>query len=214
MYECHYAQVMLSAGTDTSSGIMEWTLSALLNNPACLTKAQKEIDVKIGYSRLINDSDLGGLSYLHGVINETFRMYPVAPLLAPHISSEECIVGGYRVPRGSMLIVNSWAMQNDPELWEDSTKFKPERFVDMEGQKYGFVFMPFGHGRRGCPGENLAMRVVELTLGLVLQCFDWERVGEELVDMSEGPGLTMPKANPLVAKCRTRPEMIKLLSHL
>ncbi|CAI9115918.1 OLC1v1016931C1 [Oldenlandia corymbosa var. corymbosa] len=85
---------------------MEWTLSALLNNQACLKTAQKEIDTITGFERMINDSDLGHLPYLQGVINETLRMYPVAPLLVPRESSEDCIVGGYRVPKGSMLVVN------------------------------------------------------------------------------------------------------------
>ncbi|XP_027157205.1 isoflavone 2'-hydroxylase-like [Coffea eugenioides] len=203
---------MLSAGTDTSSGTMEWALSLLLNNPQVLKKAQQEIDAYAGQSRLINDSDLGQLPYLRAIINETLRICPVAPILVPHVSSQECCVGGYNIPGGTLLLVNLWAMQNDPKVWEEPTKFRPERFISLEGQRDGFVFMPFGFGRRGCPGENLAMRVVGLTLGLLIQCFEWERVGEELVDMTEGEGLTMPRAKELMAKCKPRREMVKLLS--
>lgn len=206
--------VMLSAGTDTTAGTMEWVLSLLLNNPESLKKTQEEIDNHTGKSRLINDSDLPHLPYLHGVIIETFRMCPVAPILVPHESSEDCRIGGFRVPRGTMVMVNMWAIHNDPELWEEPKKFKPERFIKMEGQREGFVLVPFGYGRRGCPGENLAMKVIGLTLGLLIQCFDWERIGEEMVDMTEGPGLTMPKAQPLLAKCKPRQEMVTLISQL
>ncbi|CAA2973893.1 cytochrome P450 81F3-like, partial [Olea europaea subsp. europaea] len=104
-----------------------------------------------------------------------------------------------------MLLVNLWAIQNDPKIWDDSRKFKPERFEGLEATRDGFKLMPFGSGRRGCPGEGLAVRMVGLGLGSVIQCFDWERVGKELVDMAEGTGLTMPKAQPLIAKCTPRP---------
>ncbi|CBI19440.3 unnamed protein product, partial [Vitis vinifera] len=146
-------QVMLSAGTDTSAGTMEWAMSLLLNNPEALEKAQAEIDSHLGKSRLIDELDIAELPYLRGIIKETLRMYPAAPLLVPHESSEECTVGGFRVPSGTMLLVNMWAIQNDPMLWAEPSKFKPERF----------------------------------------------QVDEEMVDMSEGTGLTMPKAQSLVA---------------
>ncbi|XP_027090998.1 cytochrome P450 81Q32-like [Coffea arabica] len=204
-------QIMLSAGSDTTSGTMEWALSVLLNNPEALKKAQEEIDVQIGQSRLITDSDLGQLPYLQAIINETFRMYPVSPFISLHESSEECTVEGFGIPRGTLLLVNLWAINHDPEIWEEPTKFKPERFMNLEGQRERFEFMPFGLGRRGCPGENFARRVVGLALGSLIQCFEWERPGEELVDMSEGAGHTMPRAQPLLAKYRPRPEMVKLL---
>lgn len=205
---------MLSAGTDTSSGTMEWALSLLLNNPDTLKKARNEIDIHIGESRLIEDSDLAELPYLNGIINETLRMYPAAPLIPPHESSDECTVGNFRVPRGTMLLVNVWAIQNDPKIWENPTKFKPERFINVEGESDGFKLMPFGFGRRKCPGEGLALRVVGLALGSLIQCFEWERVGEDKIDMSEGAGLTVSKAQPLVAKCRPRTNLVNLLSQL
>ncbi|KAL5559121.1 hypothetical protein UlMin_035332 [Ulmus minor] len=206
--------VMLSAGSDTSAGTMEWALSLLLNNPQSLLKAQSEIDAQVRPYRLIEESDLLKLPYLRGVINETLRIFPADPLLVPHESSQECTVGGFRVPRGTMLLVNLWAIQNDPKIWEEPEKFKPERFVDVEGKRDGFTLLPFGAGRRGCPGEGLAIRMVGLALGSLIQCFEWERVGEEMVDLSEGTGLTMPKAQPLWAKCRPRPAMLTLLSQL
>ncbi|KAJ4967275.1 hypothetical protein NE237_019124 [Protea cynaroides] len=205
---------LLSAGTDTSSGTMEWAMSLLLNHPKVLKKAQAEIDASVGQDRLLEESDLSNLPYLHCIISETLRMCPAAPLLVPHESAEECIIGSYTVPCGTMLLVNTWAIQNDPKLWVEPTEFRPERMEGIEGVRNGFKLMPFGSGRRGCPGESLAMRVVGLALGSLIQCFEWERVEEEMVDMKEGTGLTLPKAKPLLARCTPRSTMLGLLSHL
>ncbi|XP_071712706.1 cytochrome P450 81Q32-like [Rutidosis leptorrhynchoides] len=196
---------LLTAATDTSTTTMEWAFSLLLNHPHILKKAQTEIDNQVGKSRLIDESDtINNLPYLDCIVKETLRMYPPGPLLLPHESSKDCIVGGYHIPRGTMLLVNQWAIQHNPDLWSDPERFYPERF-EVEGVRDGFRLMPFGSGRRGCPGEGLALRVIGLILGLLIQCFDWERIGEEMVDMSEGPGLTLPKAQPLLAKCKPRP---------
>ncbi|KAL0352105.1 UNVERIFIED_CONTAM: cytochrome [Sesamum calycinum] len=206
--------VLLIAGTDTSAGTMEWELSLLLNHPHVLKKAQREIDNHIGHDRLIEEADIAELPYLRCIVNETLRLYPAGPLLFPRESSEQCSVGGYRIPAGTMLLVNAWAIHNDPKNWEDATEFKPERFEGLEGNADGFRLMPFGSGRRGCPGEALAVRMVGLGLGSMIQCFDWERVGKELVDMTEGLGLSMHKAEPLMAYCRARPVAAKLLSQI
>jgi hypothetical protein len=186
---------------------MEWALSLLLNNPQALMKAQIEIDTIIGQASSLK--------------NQTFSSFPISKAsstrlsectLPPHESSEECTVGGFRVPRGTMLLVNMRSVHNDPNLWEEPTKFKPERFHGPEGKRDGFIYLPFGAGRRGCPGEGLATRIIGLALGSLIQCFEWERVCGELVDMSEGTGLTMPKAQNLWAKCRPRPAMVNQLS--
>ncbi|KDP41657.1 hypothetical protein JCGZ_16064 [Jatropha curcas] len=206
---------LLAAGTDTSATTMEWAMSLLVNNPEILEKAQNEIDIVVGNDNLVAESDIPKLPYLHCIINEVMRLYPAGPLLLPHESSEEGSIGGYRVPRGTMLLVNLWCIQNDPGLWEEPTKFKPERFEGChEGVRDGFKFMPFGSGRRSCPGEGLALRMIGLTLGSLLQCFEWKRVGKEMVDMTEGLGLTMPKAQPLLVECRPRPSMANLLSQV
>ncbi|KAF5195189.1 Cytochrome p450 [Thalictrum thalictroides] len=207
-----FTWVMVAAGTDTSAGTMEWAMSLLVNNPQVIKKAQAEIDAHVEKGRLLNESDINNLPYLHCIINETLRMYPAGPLLVPHESSEDCVVGGFNIPRTTMLLINMWQIQNDPKLWDEPTKFKPERFEGLEGTRDGFKFMPFGSGRRGCPGEGLAMRVVPLALGALIQCFDWERVGDELVDMSEGLGLTLPKAEPLEVKCKTRSSASNMVS--
>nr|WMZ41201.1 cytochrome P450 family 81 subfamily Q polypeptide 3 [Ipomoea batatas] len=205
--------VMLAAGTDTSSGTMEWGLSLLLNHPQVLKKAQMEIDERVGQDRLLEESDLVNLPYLNCILKETMRMYPVGPLLIPHESSEECTVAGYRIPAGTMLMVNLYSIQRDPKNWDEPEKFRPERFEGSEGvTRDGYKMMPFGSGRRSCPGESLGLRMVGLSLGSLIQCFDWERIGGEMVDMTEGTGLSMPKATPLTAICKARPFVAGLLS--
>ncbi|KAL9997318.1 putative cytochrome P450 [Helianthus debilis subsp. tardiflorus] len=210
----NFVLVLLAAGTDTSTGTMEWVMSLLLNHPQVIKKAQNEIDSVIGNNRLVDESDIPNLPYLCCIINETLRLFPAGPLLIPHEASSDCVVGGYNIPCGTMLIINQWAIHHDMKVWNEPETFKPERFEGLEGTRDGFKLLPFGSGRRSCPGEGLAVRMLGMALGSIIQCFDWERTSEELVDMTEGPGLTMPKAIPLVAKCKPRKHMTNLLSEL
>ncbi|KAL6013250.1 hypothetical protein ACLOJK_003742 [Asimina triloba] len=194
---------------------MEWTMALLLNHPHVLEKARAELDMKVGSDRLFQESDLSNLPYLHCIINETLRLYPVAPLLLPHNSSEETSVGGFTVPANTLLLVNAWAIHRDPKVWEDEPDdFKPERFQGVDVGKEGCKFIAFGHGRRSCPGTGLAMKMMGLALGCLIQCFEWERVGGEKVDMTEGAGLTLPKRQPLEAVYKPRDSMITILSQL
>ncbi|CAH2076254.1 unnamed protein product [Thlaspi arvense] len=192
---------LVIAGTDTSEVTLEWALSNLLNHPEILEKARAEIDDKIGSDRLVEEPDIVNLPYLQNIVSETLRLYPAVPLLLPHLSSDDCKVAGYDMPRGTMLFTNVWAMHRDPRLWEEPGRFKPERF-EKEGEAR--KLMPFGMGRRACPGAELGKRLVTLALGCLIQCFEWERVDEELVDMTEDIGITMPKATPLRAMCKAR----------
>ncbi|XP_074582490.1 cytochrome P450 81Q32-like [Curcuma longa] len=207
---------LLTAGTDSTSDTIEWAMSLLLNHPDAMKKTRDEIDAYLegtgekGKKRLLEESDLPNLPYLNCVVSETLRMYPAGPLLLPHESSGECFVAGFRVPPGTMLLVNAYSIQRDPRVWEAPEEFAPERFE--EGKAEGKWMMPFGMGRRKCPGEGLAMKAVGLVLGILIQCFQWERVGGEEVDMRQGSGLTLPKAVPLQAMCRPRPSMVPTLS--
>ncbi|ESQ53352.1 hypothetical protein EUTSA_v10025129mg [Eutrema salsugineum] len=162
---------LILAGTDTS---------------AVMNKARDEIDKKVGFDRLVEESDFTKLPYLQNIVSETLRLYPAGPLLVPHVASEDCNVGGYDMPRGTMLLVNLWAIHRDPQLWDDPEAFNPERF-DKEGE------------------------ALSLTLGSLIQCFEWERIGEEEVDMTEAGGVTMPKARPLIAMCRARASVGEIL---
>nr|AYM55634.1 cytochrome p450 [Croton stellatopilosus] len=203
-----FIQVILFAGTDTSAATLEWAMSNLLNHPNTLKTARDEIDNHIGRETVVDESDLPKLPYLQNIIYETLRLYPVVPLLVPHLSSDDCRVTGYNVPRGTMLLVNAWAIHRDPALWEDAMSFKPERFC-KEGEAN--KLMPFGIGRRSCPGASLAQRVVGCALGSLIQSFDWKRVNDVQVNMAEGRGITMHKMEPLEAMCKARSIVNKVL---
>ncbi|KAK8953515.1 Cytochrome P450 81D1 [Platanthera guangdongensis] len=140
-------------------------------------------------------------------------MYLVGPLLVPHESMKDCKVGGYTIPGGTMVLVNAYAIQRDPEIWPESTKFLPERFTEDSKLERGKIF-PFEIGRRRCPGEALAMRDVGLVLGTLVQCFEWRKVDSKDVDMKEGSGLTMPRKHHLQALCQPRQSMIPILTQL
>ncbi|KAB1215879.1 Cytochrome P450 81D1 [Morella rubra] len=176
-----------------------------------MLKAKAELDSEIGQEKLMDEPDVSKLHYLQNIISETLRLYPAAPLLVPHMASDDCTIGGYDVPSKTMLLVNAWAIHRDPKLWDDGTSFKPERFENGEGVAHDKL-IPFGIGRRACPGAGLAQRTISLALGCLIQCFDWKRVNEVEVDMTEGNGITMPKVVPLEAMCRARPIMNKVLS--
>eukprot|EP01018_Ginkgo_biloba_P008230 Gb_40815 [translate_table: standard] len=195
---------ILAAGTDTSSSTLEWALSEMLINPSRMKKVQDELESVVGLNRMVEESDLPQLEYLKVVVKETLRLHPPGPLLIPHEAREDCIVGGYNIPRKARIMVNAFALGTDPNLWEDAEKFKPERFIgspiDVKGQN--FEVIPFGSGRRGCPGQPLATTVVEYALAALLHCFDWrlpDGMKAEDLSMTEEFGLTTPRAVHLVA---------------
>ncbi|RDY00343.1 Isoflavone 2'-hydroxylase, partial [Mucuna pruriens] len=198
---------MLFGGTDSSTGTLEWSLSNLLNHPEVLKKARDELDAQVGQDRLVNESDLPKLPYLKKIILETLRLYPPAPLAIPHVSSDDITIGEFNVPRDTMVMVNIWAIQRDPLLWNEATCFKPERF-DKEGLEKKVI--AFGLGRRACPGEPMAMQSISFSLGLLIQCFDWKRVGEEKLDMTENNWITLSRLTPLNAMCKARPLVNKI----
>ncbi|KAF5738821.1 hypothetical protein HS088_TW12G00014 [Tripterygium wilfordii] len=170
--------VMLTAGTDTTAQAATYAAKDLVSHPECLKKAREEIDSVVGSSRLIEDADLNKLPYLNCVVNESLRLGPAAPMPLPHLNMDDCTVGGYDVPKGTMLFVNIWALHRDPKLWEDPYAFKPERFLGFEAggdQKAGLKFIPFGAGRRQCPGITMGTRVMAIALGTLIQSFDWEK---------------------------------------
>ncbi|CAI0451659.1 unnamed protein product [Linum tenue] len=201
--------VILIGGTDTVATAIEWAMALLLNHPEVMTKLGAEIASRVGQERLVSELDLSNLAYLNHVIDETLRLYPPAPLLGVHQASEDCSVGGYDVRKGTILMVNAWAIHRDPEVWENPTEFVPERF---EGGGEGCCkSFPFGLGRRGCPGVAVANRVMGLVLGCLVQGFEWERIGMGAVDMTEGLGLTLPRVEPLNVMCKPRDLATSLL---
>ncbi|KAJ9567971.1 hypothetical protein OSB04_003937 [Centaurea solstitialis] len=201
---CYYSisQQLLLAGLDTTSLTSTWALSLLLNNPEALKTVQDEIDEHVGRDRLVEDSDIKNLVYLDAVIKETLRLYPAAPLAVPHEAMEDCIVGGYNIPKGTRLMVNLWKLQRDPNIWPDPSEFRPERFLtshkDIDVKGNHFELIPFGSGRRVCPGTYFGLQSIGFMLASLIQQFVLQKPSQEPIDMSESPGLTNNKATPLV----------------
>ncbi|KAI7733701.1 hypothetical protein M8C21_020684 [Ambrosia artemisiifolia] len=198
--------IMLIAGTETPYLTLEWSMSLLLNNQNVMKTIKNEININVGFDRLLQESDLGKLSYLQNVINESLRLYPTLPLLLPREASKDITLGGYSVPRGTMLMVNAWAIQRDPILWDQPDKFIPERFDRIVEDKYRML--AFSVGRRGCPGTNLGYRILGLALGTLVQAFEWEKIGVGNVDMTAFYGLSMAKLKPLQALPKPHSNMI------
>ncbi|KAL7161604.1 hypothetical protein ACSBR2_042134 [Camellia fascicularis] len=194
---------MFGAGTDTIFTSMEWTMAELLKHPQIMKKLQNEVR-KIAKGKLnITEDDLENMYYLKAVIKESLRMHPPVPLLVPRESIQDAKVMDYDIVAGTQVIVNAWAIARDPLSWEDPEEFRPERFlnssIDFKG--HNFEFIPFGAGRRGCPGILFAMNVDELALASVVHKFNLSlpdgASGEDL-DMTEAAGLTIHKKNPLI----------------
>ncbi|KAG7622551.1 Cytochrome P450 superfamily [Arabidopsis suecica] len=193
---------LILGGSETSPSTLTWAISLLLNNKDMLKKAQDEIDIHVGRDRNVEDSDIENLVYIQAIIKETLRLYPAGPLLGHREAIEDCTVAGYNVRRGTRMLVNVWKIQRDPRVYMEPNEFRPERFITGEAKEFdvrgqNFELMPFGSGRRSCPGSSLAMQVLHLGLARFLQSFDVKTVMDMPVDMTESPGLTIPKATPL-----------------
>ncbi|KAG0526302.1 hypothetical protein BDA96_06G134200 [Sorghum bicolor] len=195
------------AGTETSAAALEWTMTELIKHPDILRKAQSEVRSAVdGGKDMVREADLPRLRYLKSVIRESLRLHPPAPLLVPRETTEACTVRGHEIPAGTRVIVNAKAIGTDAGAWgPDAARFVPERHlaegVDLSDHKPwhdgGFALVPFGMGRRSCPGVHFATAVVELLLANLLFCFDWRApLGE--VDVEEKPGLIVSRNNPLV----------------
>ncbi|PKU80603.1 Cytochrome P450 71D10 [Dendrobium catenatum] len=196
---------ILMAGSETTATTLEWAISELVLNPKIMKKAQREVREVFGYdmTKIIGDEEWmsNKLSYLQLVIKETLRLHTPVPLLLPRENKERCKVMGYDIPVGTTVIVNAWAIARDPKYWDEPQVFRPERFeenhIDMKGAH--FEMIPFGAGRRICPGMHFALATVEMALAYLLYYFDWEcpaKNGEEL-DMSEAYGISIRRKLPL-----------------
>ncbi|WMV14955.1 hypothetical protein MTR67_008340 [Solanum verrucosum] len=203
----HIEQLCLDlfvAGTDTTSNTLEWAMAELLKNPHTLEKVQKELAQVIGRGKLIDEADVAKLPYLRCIVKETFRIHPQVPFLIPREVEEDVELYGYTIPKDSQVLVNVWAIGRDSSLWEDPLDFKPERFwesdIDVRGRD--FELLPFGVGRRICPGLPFAIRMIPVTLGSFLNTFNWKLHGElapKELNMEGKFGITFAKAQPLLA---------------
>lgn len=195
---------LLAGGTDTSATTVEWAMSELMKKPELITKATEELDRVIGKERWVEEKDIPQLPYIDAIIKETMRKHPVAVLLAPHLAMEDCKVAGYDIPKGARVFVNVWSIGRQQDVWDAPEEFRPERFlgqaIDVKGQN--FELLPFGSGRRMCPGMNLGLKMISSMIANLLHGFNWrlpENVHKDELNMEEIFGLTTPRKVPLVA---------------
>jgi len=197
-----YTQEIFLGGTETSFAVIEWAMSELLKNPKLMERAKAEVRQVYQSKGIVDESSLNELNFLKLVIKETLRLHFVAPLLAPRECMEHCRIDDYDIPPKTRVLVNAWAIARDPKYWTDPNLFKPERFeassIDYKGTN--FELIPFGAGRRMCPGMTLGILNIELPLATLLYHFDWKlTVGlrPEDLDMDEACGITVRRKNQL-----------------
>lgn len=198
-------QDVLAAGTDTTFTVLEWTMAELLRYPQVMKKVQNELRLICrNRSDIIAEDDYEKAPYLKAVIKETLRIHPPIPLLVPREARNNVNVMGYDIAAGTMVIINAYAIGREPALWDEPDKFRPERFLDstIDFRGHDFQLIPFGAGRRSCPGISFAMVTNELVLANLLHKFDWELPNETKgkdLDMTETTGLAIHKKEPLLA---------------
>ena len=177
-------------------------MTEMMKNSRVREKAQAELRKVFGEKKIIHESDIEQLTYLKLVIKETLRLHPPTPLLIPRECSEETIIAGYEIPVKTKVMINVWAICRDPKYWTDAERFVPERFedssIDFKGNN--FEYLPFGAGRRICPGISFGLASIMLPLAQLLLYFNWELpngMKPESIDMTERFGLAIGRKNDL-----------------
>lgn len=190
-------------GTETVAFAVEWLMAELMRNPNHLQKVQKELADVTGLARKLEEPDFERLTYFRCCVKETLRLHPPIPLLL-HETAADATVSGYHIPAKSTVTINVWAIGRDGAVWENAEEFDPSRFLkegapDFKGNN--FEFIPFGSGRRSCPGMQLGLYALEMAAAHLLHCFTWELphgVGPSDLDMRDVFGLTAARAERLV----------------
>ncbi|KAL3374485.1 hypothetical protein AABB24_006125 [Solanum stoloniferum] len=195
---------IFSGGTDTTYTALEWIMTELLRHPRAMEKLQNEVRGLAQGKAEITEDDLGYMQYLKAVIKESLRLNPPIPLLIPRESTEDIELLGYHIPAKTGVIINAWSIGRDPLSWDDPEEYQPERFlnsnIDVKG--LNFELIPFGAGRRGCPGTGFAIVVIELALARIVHKFNLalpEGLKPEDLDMTEGSGITIRRISPMLA---------------
>jgi cytochrome P450 len=193
---------MVVGGTSPSSSSVEWALAELVCNPVILDKVQSELDQIVGRDCILKETDLPRLPYFQAVVKETLRLHPAIPLSLPHMNIVPFQLANYELPEMTSVIVNYEAIGRDSTVWQDPLEFKPERFLNVEISTHikALEVLPFGYGRRACPGANLGLSLVQLALASLVQGFDWTPCAGQIphdIDLIESSDFICFKAHKL-----------------
>ena len=178
---------------ETTLTSMEWGIAELVNHPNIQSKLRNEIDTVLGPAVQVTEPDLHKLPYLQAVIKETIRRRMAVPLLVPHMNLKDAKLAGYDIPAESRILINAWWLTNNPDSWNSPEEFRPERFLEeeahVEANGNDFRYVPFGVGRRSCPGIILALPILGITIGRLVQNFELlPPPGQSKIDTSEKSG--------------------------
>ncbi|GKB64005.1 cytochrome P450 71D10-like protein [Tanacetum coccineum] len=184
------------AGSESSSTTLEWAMSELLKNPHIMEKAQAEVRQVFDRRGSFDEIGVRELEFLQLVIKETLRLHVPGPLALPRENKERCELNGFQIPEKSRVIINAWAINRDPNTWDDPESFHPERFRNstLDYRGLDFKYTPFGGGRRICPGMSFGLANIELPLASLLYHFDWklaDGIDSKDLDMTEVFGITV-----------------------
>ncbi|CAL8152258.1 unnamed protein product [Prunus armeniaca] len=193
---------IFAAGSETSSTAVDWAIAEMIKNPRVMNMAQNEVREVFNRKGQVDETCIREMKYLNLVVKETLRLHPPGPLLLPRECREKCEIDGYEIPVKSKVIVNAWAIGRDPNYWNEPESFNPNRFLDSSIDYKGtnFDYIPFGAGRRMCPGVSFGLANVELPLALLLYHFDWKLpnwMKHEDLDMTEAFGLAVRRKDDL-----------------
>lgn len=179
------------AAIETTLWSMEWAIAELVNHPTVQRKIRDEISTVLKGSP-VTEANLHELPYLQATVKETLRLHTPIPLLVPHMNLEEAKLGGYTIPKESKVVVNAWWLANNPAWWKNPEEFRPERFTEEEAGRVqvDFRYLPFGVGRRSCPGMILALPILGLVIAKLVMNFEMKAAAAGLgkIDVSEEGG--------------------------
>ncbi|KAL5077382.1 hypothetical protein RYX36_016366 [Vicia faba] len=194
---------VFGAGSETSTSTIDWAMVEMVREPRIMKKAQEEVREVFKMKGKVDENGINELNYLKSIVKETLRLHPPAPLLLPRECGQACEINGFHIPTKTKVIINAWAIARDPNYWTEPERFYPERFIDstIDYKGSNFEYIPFGAGRRICPGITFGLRNVEVALAMLLYHFDWKLPSgtkSEELDMTEQFGVTVRRKDDLL----------------
>ncbi|KAF9532705.1 cytochrome P450 [Crepidotus variabilis] len=173
------------------------------------SKAQEEIDRVVGKERFPTLNDRPSLPYVEALVRETMRWMPVLPLAIPHYTVEDDIYKGYFIPKGTMVLGNTWAISHNTTIYDESDRFDPSRFFNLDGQlNDDDLSYAFGYGRRQCPGRHLASATIWLNMAVILAAFNIRKQKDSLgkdIPLTSGFSVSSIAVRPNPFECLITP---------